>query len=109
MNIFEALRKGNGKAAMPWYASHIYETRDTIMAGKVVEGLLCRDDWIPYVPRETVKVKCYNCGTEDSKMMITKQGNCYACGKKIFPMPVPEKPEDDVCSEPVQIVEIELI
>lgn len=55
MNIFEALRHGNGKATLRGFRGSLLEVYavDTLNMGKVSEEDLCRNDWLPYVPCET--------------------------------------------------------
>ena len=67
MNIFEALEAGNGKATLPWCATidFVFETPDKKMVWEscsktsieVARSDLKRNEWQPYVLRETKKYK----------------------------------------------------
>ena len=112
MNIFEALKAGKGKAVLPENPSdYCYKYLEGergygfiywhAVAENIYKAVLLKDlernDWEPYVPRETAKAKCYNCDvmksstTQFRSLVVTKQGNCYVCGKNIFPLPVKTK------------------
>ena len=94
MNIFEALEKGKGKAVISgcntndFYASFnsgIFMWKSEVCGESYIElHTLKRNDWEPYVPRETsTEGKCVNCMDKkpNDVVCITGQGKCIVCGK----------------------------
>ena len=91
MNIFEALEAGKGKATLPECSSHFYVTKGNPILFNwnthtfLTRKEMSRNDWQPYVPRET---KCSNCvNLHGGKgVRVNEHGNCFYCNKEIaFP------------------------
>lgn len=104
MNIFEALEIGNGKAVCPLYDDFVYWKDgygfcwDRNCNPMVSFHISKRNDWIPYVPRDTDNIwEAYF----SLRAKLKKQGFNEDYIDKVISRPNGKCPEVVICSSPL--------